>query len=349
VNLVVSVPATAGDRRRVQADEMVRLLDAAGFAIARTPGPVGGGHDPDGFELLLPGQPSPAHLPFDPPETLVERALRCIPLDFDSLPIVVEGESKQVRRWTSGAVATRFKPTVYSYTANRYGRAPGTDDLRVHFTAAVFSQLRAADVGDAVRPQAAYLAEVPWQGSWLLVERLMETCNLEVRVKRYHIGSPLHRYRQTERHRSTLTSGPVTRWTRFPEPVVCFDWRHPLTDDDGTRLADEPLPDDYARLWMVDVDHAKAVARGTFLWLERLFRDRGVVLVDICLLLDRSGTTLYGEISPDCMRVSLEPTDPTAADRAAKDIWRAGGSPDELRRNYAEIYARIFGEPAYQT
>jgi phosphoribosylaminoimidazole-succinocarboxamide synthase len=173
----------------------------------------------------------------------------------------------------------------------------------------------------------------------------METCNLEVRVKRYHIGSPLHRYRYTERHRSTLDTGPVTRWTRFPETVVCFDWRNPLADEHGTRLADEPLPDDYARLWMADVDRAKAVARQTFLWLERLFADRGVILIDICLLLDRTGTTLYGEISPDCMRVSLQAANPAAAARAAKDIWRAGGSSDELRHSYLEIYERIFESP----
>jgi len=126
--------------------------------------------------------------------------------------------------------------------------------------------------------------------------------------------------------------------------VVCFDWRHPLTDEGGNRLADEPLPDDYARLWMYDVDSGKQIARQTFLWLEEMFREHGVILVDLCLLIDRAGKTIYGEISPDCMRISLQPTDPTAADHAAKDIWRAGGSPHELRRSYEEIYTRIFGE-----
>jgi phosphoribosylaminoimidazole-succinocarboxamide synthase len=341
VNLLMSVPASVGRRRQAQAEDLVGLLGEVGFAAAWKPAPIGNGRDPDGFDLLI--DPSyPIHLPFDPPDTLLERVLRAVPLEFDSLPIVVEGESKQVRRWTAHTVITRFKPTVYSYTANRYGWAPGTEKVRVQFTAAVFRRLRIADFGNQTPPRSAFMAEVPWHGESLLVERLMETCNLEVRVKRYHIGSPLHRYRYTELHRSTLPTGPVTRWTRFLEPVVCFDWRHPLTDEHGTRLADEPLPDDYARLWMVDVDRAKTVARQTFLWLERFFGDRGVVLIDICLLLDRSGTTLYGEVSPDCMRVSLQPADPTAAARSAKDIWRTGGSPDELLRSYTAIYERIF-------
>jgi phosphoribosylaminoimidazole-succinocarboxamide synthase len=197
---------------------------------------------------------------------------------------------------------------------------------------------------DGCAPRSAFLAEITTREGPLLVERRVVPCNLEVRIKRYHIGSPLHRYRYTERYPSTQSCGPVGRWSRFDTPVVCFDWRHPLYDDQGQRLADEPISDDYAQIWMEDVGYAKAAARQTFIWLERLFERAELRLVDMCLIIDRSGRTIYGEISPDCMRVRLDLSDPALSPAGAKDVWRAGGSAEALLHNYQECYRRLFGE-----
>jgi phosphoribosylaminoimidazole-succinocarboxamide synthase len=160
-------------------------------------------------------------------------------------------------------------------------------------------------------------------------------------VKRFHVGSPLHRYRFTERYETTQRCGPLRRWSRFDEPVVCFDWRHPLTDEHGTRLADEPISDDYAAVWMDDVPRAKRVARQTFVWLEDLFASVGLVLVDICFLIDRSGGVIHGEISPDCMRVRIGGGDPERAGSLDKDVWRNGSAEDDLRERYEEVLRRI--------
>jgi phosphoribosylaminoimidazole-succinocarboxamide synthase len=256
--------------------------------------------------------------------------------------VLFEGESKQVRLWTDRVVAIRFKPTIYSHTDNCYGEGAGTDDLRVRFSAGVFRRMADTEWEAGIAPRSAFLAEVETDEGPLLIQRRVVTCNLETRIKRFHIGSPLHRYRFTERYRTTQSCGPLRRWSRLDSPVVCFDWRHPLVDEAGRRLADEPISDDYAAVWMENVDHAKELARNTFLWLERWFADADLCLVDMCLFIDRGGEVIYGEISPDCMRVRFGLGDPAVAPSGDKDVWRSGGSSTAVRAAYMELCKRLF-------
>ena len=267
-------------------------------------------------------------------------------LAFDDLPLITEGESKIVRRHSPGVVAIRLKPTVYSFTHNRYGEVPGTERIRTFFAAEVFARMESAARAGRLDVQTAFLGLERTPQGPLLLQTAVEPCNLEVRVKRYHVGSPLHRYRFTERHASTLVSGPIVPWTRYPDPIVCFDWRHPLTDDAGERLTDEPISDDYAGLWMVDPGRAKVVAREAFLWLEAMFALRDLTLVDICFFIDRSGRVLYGEISPDCMRVRYGLDDPEHAQPGDKDAWRRGDGPETVYARYRGLYERVFSEGA---
>jgi phosphoribosylaminoimidazole-succinocarboxamide synthase len=275
-------------------------------------------------------------------ETLLERVLRSLPLSFERLPLVVEGESKVIRRWTERIVVERFKPTIYSYTMNRYGEVEGTDTIRLKFTAALFRLLAHREFQSPYRPQSAFLAEIESPQGPLIVQRLVDTCNLETRIKRYHVGSPLHRYLYAERYESTQSAGTIRRWSRFNSPVVCFDWRHPLYDDEGRRLADEPLSDDYAGVWMYDVGHAKEMARQLFLWMEELFAKADLLLIDLCVFIDRHGRLIYGEVSPDCMRVRQGLGDPAAAESLDKDLWRSGGTPEQVRSRYQALYEKIF-------
>src|SRR5262249_15058441 len=139
---------------------------------------------------------------------------------------------------------------------------------------------------------------------------------------------------------------PLQRWSRFERPVVCFDWRHPLEDESGNRLADEPVSDDYAAVWIDDVARAKSLARSAFEWIERRFHRVGLQLIDICFFIDRTGTVLYGEISPDCMRVrSHASSDAEALD---KDHWRFGGEPGEVLARYRQLHELVFGRTVEQ-
>jgi phosphoribosylaminoimidazole-succinocarboxamide synthase len=271
--------------------------------------------------------------------SMIEQVLRSVQVDFVTLPLLVRGDSKEIRLLTPRIALTRLLPTVYSFTFNRYGVVPGTDEVRARFSAELFRQM-AAEPGASHLP-SAFLGLVESPVGPLLAEEVVETCNLEVRVKRFHIGSPVHRYRYVEAHRTAFGRMPLQRWSRFEQPVVCFDWRHPLHDKNGVRLADEPLSDDYAAMWIDSVSRAKALVRRTFEWIERRFANAGLQLVDICFFVDRTGSVLYGEISPDCMRVrSHASADAEALD---KDHWRSGGEPSEVLARYRRLHELVFG------
>ena len=334
--LKIEIRNLCGEAGHPAAHGLVDDLRGLGF----TAGLAGEGEAaPGAVEVVL----GDRGLPLDGERSLLERTLRTLPLDFEALPLLVEGDSKILRLWTDRVVVERFKPTVYSYTMNRYGEVPESDRIRVSFAAELFRRMAGLDPSTPHVPRSAFLAEVETPSGPLLVQRRVEPCNLEVRIKRFHIGSPLQRYLYTERHGSTQSCGNVGRWSRFDRPVVCFDWRHPHHDADGRRLADEPISDDYAAVWMEDVPHAKEMARRTFLWMEELFAAAGVLLVDMCIFIDRSGRWIHGEISPDCMRVRLGLGDPARAEAMDKDAWREGASAGEVRDRYRLLHERIFG------
>lgn len=333
--MIVSISERGG--RSGAAQELAHELRALGFSVVR---------EKQGDVQIEIVEQGPAdrqgQVCIDHPScSLLEQAVRVLPMDFDSLPLLTEGESKIVREWTPHLVVERFKPTLYSYTFNRYGMAEGTDRIRAHFSAEIFRQMSRLPDGP-FQPQSAFVGLIESPDGPLTVQRKVVSSNLEVRVKRFHIGSPLHRYRYTEKFPSTQDCGPIRRWSRFDQPIVCFDWRHPLWDDAGGRLADEPISDDYAAVWMDNVPHAKGMARRVFLWLEALFAGVDLTLVDICFFIDRAGRCFFGEISPDCMRVRLGRAGLGEARKLDKDLWRQGESGAVIRQRYQELYERLF-------
>jgi len=272
--------------------------------------------------------------------SFVEQVLHQTRFEFAQLPLLVIGDSKEIRLLTPKIALARLLPTLYSFTYNRYGEVKGTEEIRARFSADIFRTMALSP--GPYHLSSAFLGLVESPVGPLLAERSVEVCNLEIRVKRYHIGSAVHRYLFTEDH-PTVAGPALQRWDRFAEPIVCFDWRHPLTDREGNRLADEPLPDDYASLWISDTQRAKFLARETFAWLEDFFTAGGLKLIDICFFIDKSGGTVYGEISPDCMRVRTYASDDS--DALDKDQWRSGGAPDEVLKRYARLYSTLFDHP----
>ena len=274
----------------------------------------------------------------------IEYFFNQLPFDFDALPDMIEGESKIIKKLTDKIVIEKFKPTVYSYTNNRYGIADGTDNVRLKFSAELYRQLaHYTDTIDNI-PVSSFVAEVKNEQGHFMIQQKVNSCNLEIRIKRYHIGSPLHRYKYTEEYSTVIgDKKPLVKWSRFEFPVVCFDWRNPLKDHEGNRLADEPISDDYAMIWMNNVPYAKEMARNLFLWIEDLFFQKGIVLIDMCIFVDESGKLIYGEVSPDCMRIRWDSADLENSKPLCKDNWRKGNSSDELLAQYNNLYDIIFG------
>ncbi|GAB4193339.1 MAG: hypothetical protein OHK0022_08070 [Roseiflexaceae bacterium] len=267
-------------------------------------------------------------------------------IDFDALPLVAAGESKEVRYQGGGRVAIRLRPSVYSYTYNRYGLVPGSDRLRLEATALLARVLDRAGVAHAFEhfdPDAglitAQLLLEPTPEGWrfhpddLGNSTPPQIAPIEVVVKAAHVGTPRHRYYQTE-HYPTRSGALIAAGDPYPAPIVRFDWRNPLHDAQGNRLADEPLASDMAELW-INTARAADLARRAFAALSAFLGGRGLRLLDICFFIDRDGGLIFSELSPDCMRVTA------ADDSLDKDIWRAGGSSELLLAKWTRFVELI--------
>lgn len=266
--------------------------------------------------------------------------------EFRALPLVVEGESKEVRYAGKGKVVIRLKPTVYSYTHNRVGSVPGSSEARLSTIMALLPALRQAGihhtyeqvndrwiVSTLVLQPAIKDEPLPFRPSDMdarAIAALPMATPLEVVVKRVHSGTPKHRYwamgsypMRNGRHVSTDQP--------YPTIVVRFDWRNPMQSPAGERLADEVLPEDMAA-WFIDTKLARQTATKTFRALEVKMAACGLELWDICFFIAQDGRVVFGEISPDGMRVR-------AADGGAldKDLWRSGGSSDQVLKKWQEL------------
>lgn len=272
---------------------------------------------------------------------------------FARLPLVVEGESKEVRYAGGGLVVIRFKPTIYSFTANRSGVVPGSDMLRLRATKVLVDVLKKAGIrhtyravndrwalSELVLQPAAPRAPSPFRPSDVALKPLPMAPPIEVVVKRMHSGTSKHRYFGMAGH-PVRPSHRAYAWMTFeadgayPEPIVRFDWRNPLVDPSGKRLADEVLGDQMAD-WFINIAKARATALAVFDALARFLNTKDVVCYDLCLFIAEDGETVYGEVSQDCGR--YRHFDLGSLD---KDVWRAGGSSEMVLEKWRTLYEVI--------
>lgn len=265
---------------------------------------------------------------------------------FRQLPLVVEGESKEVRYAGKGEVIIRLKPTVYSYTYNRGGEIPGSDVARLRAIQALLPLLRSAgilhsylEVNDRwIRSQLVLQPTVrddpapfmPDDLSPKQVAELPRATPLEIVVKARHSGTPKHRYYRFSDY-ATRRGQYIQPDQPYPSPIVRFDWRNPLVNHEGVRLADEVVPETMAE-WFCDVQSTKQTAAKAFDALSRHLATRGLDLWDICFFIAEDGKTMFGEVSPDCLRVRAH--DGSALD---KDVWRAGGSSEHVLAKWQQF------------
>ena len=275
-------------------------------------------------------------------ETLTDEAFR-------DLPLVIEGESKEIRYGGGGQVVIRFKPTIYSFSANRAGVVEGSDVLRLRASRVFRRVLEAAGIRHGYREVTDrwVLADLclhpptqadpePFRPGDLTPRALAAlpvAPPIEVVIKRMHSGTSKHRYfgmsgypvRADHPLCAGFAFGPDDA---YPEPIVRFDWRNPLTDGKGNRLADEVLCDPVAD-WYIDTDLARKTALRVFDALTDFLNERDVVCYDLCLFITQDGRTVFGEISQDCGR--YRHFDLGSLD---KDVWRAGGSSDQVMEKW---------------
>ncbi len=274
--------------------------------------------------------------------------------DFEQLPLVVEGESKEVRYAGNGNVVIRLKPTIYSYTHNRTGTIAGSDTLRLKAIQQLLPCIEALglkhsyiDVTNKWILSKLVLQPPTEQGYQFLppdltreqINALPKAPPIEVIAKARHTGTSKHRYYNFGAY-PTRHGQSIAAEEAYPQTVIRFDWRNPMNHPQtGERLADEILPETIAN-WFIDTGRAKHTATIAFEGLRSFLETKQLELVDMCFFISEDGELLFGEISPDCMRVRAH--DGSSLD---KDVWRQGGSSDRVLQKWQE-FVQIVGEPA---
>jgi phosphoribosylaminoimidazole-succinocarboxamide synthase len=233
---------------------------------------------------------------------------------FSDLPLYHLGQSKELRvTGQQGLLIQRFLPTVYSYTSNRTGVVPGTDRIRMDISRIFWQRLHDANVPTCV-------LECEDEFALVTEERVPP---VEVIVKAALVGTPAHIYHgllgQIDRFGKPFVKGD------FHSPYCRFDYRNPLADDRGNRLRDEQLPLALAERFL-DAALAERTALQVFDLVQELSQAAGFRVLDLCLFLDETGRVVCSELSPDNMRIKKA----DAADDFDKDIWRKGGSADDM-------------------
>ncbi len=256
-------------------------------------------------------------------------------IDFDTfrkMPLVVEGESKEIRALDDDYCIIYFKPTIYSFTYNRTGIVEGSNIPRVHVSKVLCELLKENGI------KHAYL---DYGDEFVLARIIKDTPNIEVVVKANHTGTSKHRYfgmgKSHVRMSHPYYSGmKIKDMEPYPAPIVRFDWRNPFWEPNTHKmLADEVMCDDQADYY-IDVKKAKKTAALTFSVLSDFLASKDIVIYDLCLFISEDGETVYGEISPDCGR--YRHYDLGSLD---KDVWRAGGSSDQVLEKWNLLYKMI--------
>ncbi len=256
-------------------------------------------------------------------------------IDFDTfrkMPLVVEGESKEIRALDDDYCIIYFKPTIYSFTYNRTGIVEGSNIPRVHVSKVLCELLKENGI------KHAYL---DYGDEFVLARIIKNAPNIEVVVKANHTGTSKHRYFGMGKSHVRMThpyySGmEIKDMEPYPAPIVRFDWRNPFWEPDTHKmLADEVMCDDQADYY-IDVKKAKKTAALTFSVLSDFLASKDIVIYDLCLFISEDGETVYGEISPDCGR--YRHYDLGSLD---KDVWRAGGSSDQVLEKWNLLYKMI--------
>lgn len=172
--------------------------------------------------------------------------------DFAGLPLVVSGESKEVRYFGDGLVAIEFKPTIHSFTEDRTAVVPGSEVPRLRASRLFVEELKRVGISHAYREvtDRYVLADLvlphpvecqkygvaPFVPPDLATEQialLPKGPPIEVIAKRYLTGNTKKSCigmsgAEVRRSHPFYPGFPLMGDGALPEMMIRFDWRNPL-------------------------------------------------------------------------------------------------------------------------
>lgn len=276
---------------------------------------------------------------------------------FDLSHENIEGESKRVFKDNQSDICLiKLKPTLYSYTNNRYGVVKGTDILRNKLWKTFAKEINRESLNILLLGKGKYsikihnlmqkliktgkisrkypfitsfLSQVEVDGEIYNVCKYIENQTpLEVVWKKYFLGTMKHNLLNVDKF-ETKYGSMVEIEGEIPE-IVRFDWRNPF-EFNGKRYKDECIPDDFADLW-IDVQGAKILCLVVSNIIAEMVAKKGYEFVDTCYFVNMSGSIVYSEITPDGMRLKKK-------DQSFdKDLWRIGKSEEVICEAWNKLY-----------
>ncbi len=172
--------------------------------------------------------------------------------EFRSLPLVIKGESKEIRYAGNGYVVIDFKPTIYSFSNNRCASVEGSNLARLEASKIFIEELSKNNINHAYKEfgKRFILAQLvmphdvefskyklpkfePNDLSRDQIKALPKAPPIEVIVKKYLTGTTKHgmiglvgsKVRSSHPFYSDMN---FENDGALPEMLIRFDWRNPL-------------------------------------------------------------------------------------------------------------------------
>lgn len=268
----------------------------------------------------------------------------------------IEGESKKIYKDKKSDICLiRLKPTLYSYTFNRYDTVLGTDDLRYEFWDIFAKYINNVtydfitkgkikcnkyiyDLLSDINFSAYYPFLTSYLGSITIDHKKYAICRyiknqtpLEIVWKNRLVGTMKYTLLNVDKWNTKF--GESIKYEEFlPEEIVRFDWRNPCWVN-GERYKDECIPDDFANFY-TDVQNAKNVCKVVSNIIDFMLNKAGYKFIDTCYFINSTGNILYSEITPDGMRIQKINNNDSRFD---KDLWRQGKDRDTILKVWGEL------------
>jgi len=243
---------------------------------------------------------------------------------IETLEIVNEGESKIIRKLTNSYDIVEYKPTIYSHKMQRPGVIPDSAACRMSMSRAMLELLWMNEINHSY----CYVGD-----KYIMVEHIdnKDIPPIEVVAKAYYTGTDKHRYFHLERF-GIVEQVDDNTWKYFA-PYIRFDMRNPNHDPEtGNPWGDYCMANGLANQ-LINVNEAEKNALKTFKVLRSFFNKHGFEMMDICFMFTKDGKKMYYEISQDCARIKKL----DLSDQYDKDIWRRGGSSDQIIEKWRQI------------